>query len=151
MATTTEKLIFGVETTALNAVAIASGANALSAAINNLQGGGGTDGYTLCRAKAIIAFTTAAAANTGISVWFLKSSDANLTYEDGATGAGYTPLRLPDLVFPAIPETGVARTISRDILLPANFFKVLVRNPIETGQAITSLTLTITPIARQSV
>lgn len=151
MAATTEKYIFGAEATQIAGVALANAQNALGPVYNNVQGGGGGDGYPYARLKFIQTFTVAAAVNTALLCWFLKSSDVNLTYEDGATGAGYTPIRDPDFTIRAIPETGQARTIEKDVLLPANFLKLLVRNPVETGQALTALTVTLTPFTKQSV
>jgi hypothetical protein len=156
MATTTEKLIIGTETvlmTPTNLSALANNALFLSAAYNNVQGGGAGDGYTLCRVKVAIEMAVAAAANTGVSVWFLKSQDGGTTYESG--GTAYTPLRVPDLIIPAPVDT-TQRFVMRDVLLPAGFVKVLLKNDA-TGQALatdttaTGSSLGITPITRQSV
>ena len=156
MATTTEKLAVGTETvlmTPTNLSALANNALFLSGAFNNVQGGGGGDGYTLCRVKAQIEMAVAATANTGVSVWFLKSQDGGTTYESGDTG--YTPLRLPDLVIPAPVDT-TPRTVMRDVPMLAGLFKVLLKNDA-TGQAFktdaasTGSSLSITPMTRQSV
>lgn len=153
---TTEKLIIGTETilmTNTNLSALANNALFLSAAFNNVQGGGGGDGYTLCRITATLTMAVAAAANTGVSIWFLKSQDGGTTYESG--GTAYTPLRLPDLVIPAPIDT-TQRIVMRDVLLPAGFMEVLIKND-GTGQALkTDVTsagskLTLVPITRQSV
>ena len=148
MATTEKLVISATETTLMAGVTIAASQNAISASFSNAIGGTG-DGYAIGRIKVQQTWATGAALNTGLNVWFLKSSDGS-TFEDGATGTGYTPLRLPDLVFPA--ETGtVIKTMSRDVLLPAGLFKVLVQNPTATGQSLTTFTLTVTPITRQSI
>jgi hypothetical protein len=156
MATTTEKLIIGTETilmTNTNLSALANNALFLSTAFNNVQGGGGGDGYTLCRMTCKIEMAIAATINTGVSIWFLKSQDGGTTFESG--GTSYTPLRVPDLVIPAPVDT-TQRVIMRDMFMPSGFFKALLKND-GTGQALatdTSATgsqLTITPVTRQSV
>lgn len=156
MATTTEKLIIGTETvlaTNTNLSALANNALFLSSAFNNVQAGGGGDGYTLCRITATLTMAVAATANTGFSVWFLKSQDGGTTYESG--GTAYTPLRLPDLVFPAPVDT-TQRIVMRDVLMPAGFFEVLIKNDgtgqaLKTDTASTGSKLTLVPITRQSV
>ena len=156
MATTTEKLIIGSETvlmTNTNLSALANTALFLSGSFNNVQAGGGGDGYTLCRITSTITMAVAATANTGVSIWFLKSQDGGTTFESG--GTAYTPLRLPDLVIPA-PFDTIQRIVMRDVLMPAGVFQVLLKND-GTGQAFkTDVTsagskLGITPITRQSV
>ena len=153
---TTEEWIIGTETvlmTNTNLSALANNTLFLSSAFNNVQAGGGGGGYTLCRITAILSMAVAATANTGISIWFLKSQDGGTTYESG--GTGYTPLRLPDLVIPAPVDT-TQRIIMRDVICPAGFCQVLLKND-GTGQALkTDVTsagskLTIVPITRQSV
>jgi hypothetical protein len=125
----------------------------LSGDFNNVQGGGGGDGYVLCRVRLIITMATGAAANTGFPIWFLKSADAGTTWERG--GTSYTPLRMPDVVFPAPTDT-TQTEISRDVLLPAGHLKALLKND-GTGQATkTDVTsagsqLSIIPITRQMV
>lgn len=152
---TTEKLLIGTETVVMtntNLSALANNALFLSAAFNNTQGSTG-DGYTVCRITVKVKMNVAATANTGVPIWFVKSQDGGTTYESGDTG--YTPLRLPDLVIPAPVDT-TQRFIMRDVLMPAGFFKVLLKND-GTGQAFaTDVTaagsqVTLTPITRQSV
>ena len=153
---TTEEWIIGTETvlmTNTNLSALANNTLFLYSAFNNVQSGGGGSGYTLCRITAILSMAVAATANTGISIWFLKSQDGGTTYESG--GTGYTPMRLPDLVIPAPVDT-TQRIIMRDVICPAGFCQVLLKND-GTGQALkTDVTsagskLTIVPITRQSV
>jgi hypothetical protein len=149
---TTEKLIIGTESTLATATNLASLANNtlfLSAAFNNVQAGGGGDGYAMCRVTMIITMAVAATANTGFPIWFIKSQDGGTSYESGDTG--YTPLRLPDLVISAPVDT-TQRTIMRDVLMPVGFFKTLLKND-GTGQALAAFgsKLSITPITRQSV
>jgi hypothetical protein len=153
---TTEKLLIGTESvlmTTTNLSALANNALFLSAAYNNVQAGGSGDGYTLCRVTCKLEMAVAATANTGVSVWFLKSQDGGTTYESG--GTAYTPLRLPDLIIPAPVDT-TQRITMRDVLMPCGFFKMLLKND-GTGQAFATDTastgsqLSITPITRQSV
>jgi len=125
----------------------------LSGDYNNVQGGGGGGGDTLCRLRAILTMAVGASANTGFSVWFLKSTDGGTTWERG--GTGFTPQRLPDVVFPAPTDT-TQTEVSRDVLCPAGHFKVLIKND-GTGQATkTDVTsagsqLSIIPFTRQMV
>ena len=151
---TVEKLLIGTEAPVISAVAITTTQNAVSAAFNNTVGATG-DGYTIGRIKTIQSWGGTPAANTAFYGWYLKSSDGGSTFEDGAAGTGFTPLRFPDFSFPADPTalsgSSISRTMSRDVLLPAGVFKVLVQNPTAIGQSLTSLTLTITPITRESV
>jgi hypothetical protein len=146
----------GTETilgTNTNLSALANNALFLSGDYNNVQAGGGGGGDVLCRLRAILTMAVAAAANTGFSVWFLKSVDGGTTWERG--GTGYTPLRLPDCVFPAPVDT-TQTEITRDVLCPAGHFKVLIKND-GTGQALKTDTtsagsqLSIIPFTRQSV
>lgn len=156
MATQTEKWgALGTETVLLSnsdLSALANNALVLSSAYNNTQGNAG-DGAPLCRITATLTMATAATANTGFSIWFLKSQDGGTTYEAG--GSGYTPLRLPDLVIPAPVDT-TQRIVMRDVPMPPGFFKVLIKND-GTSQALKTDTtsagskLTITPFTRQSV
>jgi hypothetical protein len=153
---TTEQLIIGTETvvmTATNLSALANNALFLSGDYNNVQAGGVGNGYTIGRIRVNIHMAVAATANTGASIWFLKSNDGGTTYEAG--GTGYTPLRMPDLVIPAPVDT-TQRIVMRDVLLPAGHFIVLLKND-GTGQAFatdttsTGSSLGIVPISRQSV
>lgn len=156
MPTTEKWAALGAETTLMSNTdlsAMANNALVLSSAYNNVQGGGGGDGYVLCRVTATITMAVAATANTGFTIWFLKSQDGGTTYESGSTS--YTPLRLPDLVIPAPVDT-TQRVVMRDVPLPAGFLKALMKND-GTGQATKTDTtsagskLTIAPITRQAV
>lgn len=156
MATTSELYsALGTETvlmTNTNLSALANNGLFLSAAYNNTQGNTGA-GDVLCRIRATITMAVAATANTGFSLWFLKSQDGGTTYEAG--GTAYTPLRNEDLVIPAPVDT-TQREMMFDVPMPAGFFKVLLKNNA-TGQALkTDVTsagsqLSITPYTRQSV
>jgi len=148
MSTTEKLLIVGTETTVISAAAISNNQNAISSTFNNTIGSTG-DGSTMVRIKISITMGVGATANTGLSLYILKSSDAGSTFEDGATGTGYTPLRMPDLVCPAPVDT-TNRTLSFDRLLPAGQMKFLPRNE-GTGQSMSSVTITVLPITRSSV
>ena len=133
--------------------ALANNALVVSADYNNVQAGGGGGGDVLCRLRFICSMAVAAAANTGFSVWFLKSSDGGTTWEAG--GTAYTPLRLPDCVFPAPVDT-TQREISRDILCPAGHWKLLVKNDGTSQSTKTDTTsagsqISVIPFTRQSV
>lgn len=148
MATTEKWAGLGTETTLISAATVANNANNLSADYNNTVGNTG-DGYTAMRVKASIQMATGGTANTAMSVWFLKSSDNGVTFEAG-DATPYTPSRMPDLIFPIpVPNDTTARISARDVMAPAGHFKVLARNE-GTGVSMT-LTLTVTPITRQSV
>lgn len=130
---------------------LANNALFLSSPYNNVQAGGGGGGVTLCRITATITMAVAASASTGFSIWFLKSQDGGTTYESGSTS--YTPGRIADLVIPAPVDT-TQRIVMRDVLCPAGFFEVLIKND-GTGQATKTDTtsagskLTITPYTIQ--
>lgn len=156
MSTTEKWAALGTEIVAVANAGLSGLANnalVLSSAINNVQGGGGGDGYALCRITATVTMAAAAAVNTGLSLWFVKSQDGGTTYESG--DAGYTPLRMPDLIIPAPVDT-TQRIVMRDVMCPAGLFKILVKND-GTGQSLkTDATpagskLTLTPFTRQSV
>jgi hypothetical protein len=153
---TTEKLIIGTETVLMTPTQLSTLANNalfLSAAFNNVQAGGGGDGYTLCRVAVKTRMAVGATANTGTPIWFLKSQDGGTTYESGDTS--YTPLRLPDLVISAPVDT-TQRIVMRDVIMPAGFFKVLLKND-GTGQSLANdattngSSVSLTPITRQSI
>lgn len=156
MAATSEEWILGTQIPAIAGSALSALANnalVLGSAINNLQGGGGGGGDTLCRVVLNYEFAVAPAANTGISVWFLKNTDGSTgsAFEDGGTSV--TPARSPDVVFPVVADTN-PHSVARDVLLPSGFSKPLLKND-GTGQAFaTSTTLSnllITPFTAQAV
>jgi hypothetical protein len=97
------------------------------------------------------AFGTAPTANTGLSIWFLRNIDGT-NYEDGATGTGITPSRMPDLVIPLENQNTTAQRITRRCIIPPGTFKVLVKND-GTGQTLpaTGNTLKILPLTYQVV
>lgn len=156
MAAVTEKYVLGTGVTAIAGSALnglVTNGLVLGAAINNIQAGGGFDGYTLMRVVCTFRFQVAPTANTGISVWFLKNTDGSTgsVFEDG--GTALTPARPPDVVFPTSGDTS-AHVIAKDVLAPAGFFKPLLKND-GTGQSLTANnvdnTLLITPLTSQGV
>jgi hypothetical protein len=147
MATTTEKYALGSQATLLSTGlnSLANNALALSSAFNNVEGGGGGDGYTLCDLELLVTFPVAPTANTAVVVWLLGSQDGT-NYEDG--DASTTPARLPDAVFPVRAVTSAQRIIRR-IWLPWGLMKALLKSD-GTGQSFASSgnTLSIRPVTR---
>jgi hypothetical protein len=156
MAASLRKQILGTMTTVLNTGAtLTNNALALASAFNNTVGSGsgvGTgDGFPFGRLTWNYTFGVAPTANTGLSVWFLQAPDGtDGTYEDG--GASVMPARGPDLTIGvgSSPDTS-AHQVSKDALLPAGYFKVLVKND-GTGQTMSSgWTLKLLPFTEEMV
>lgn len=132
---------------------LANNALVLSAAYNNVQGGGGGDGSIYCRITVTLTMAVAATANTAFSFWFLKSQDGGTTYESG--GTGYTPLKSLDFTVPAPLDT-TQRIVDYDGICPAGFWRLLILNNA-TGQALkTDVTsagskVTVTPYTPQQI
>src|SRR4051812_3919305 len=107
MAAVVQKLLAGTVATIgtlTELSALGSGSLALCAAYSNTIGGTG-DGYTNGRIQiATFPSTGTVTANSGFSIWFVKSVDGGGTYEGGAAGAT-APTRAPDLVIPANTST----------------------------------------------
>jgi hypothetical protein len=124
--------------------ALANNGLALGAAYNNVLGGGGGDGYTLCDLELVVSFATAPAANSGIAVWLLGSTDGT-SYEDGSSSV--TPARGWDVLFPLRPVSGAQRIVRR-AWLPWGMWKPLALNQA-TGQpfAATGNLLRIRPVS----
>jgi hypothetical protein len=122
---------FNILTTELNSMA--SGARVLSAAFNNVIGGGGTDGYTHLMLHMAPDFASLPTANTGFSVWILRSADGGTTYEDG--GTALQPARPYD-GFLAINSTIDPQVVSCIVPIPPGHFKVLISNG--SGQSLPS-------------
>lgn len=140
-----ERLVVGTQATVLNTGAtLSNNSLALSTAYNNVASGGGGDGYPRCRLTFNGTFASSPAASTGVSVWFITSSDGGGTYEDG--DGSTTPGRSPDLVIP-VRAVNTAQQIDREGFLPVGFIKVLAKND-GTGQTINSgWTLKLLPIS----
>jgi hypothetical protein len=128
--------------------ALANNALAPAAAYNNVQAGGGGDGYTECDLELVVSFASAPAAASGVSVWFLGAPDGT-NYEDG--DASTTPARAPDAVLPLRAVTGAQR-VNRRVWLPWGSPKALLKND-GTGQAFgaTGNTLKVRPVTREAV
>lgn len=150
---TTLKLELGTLTTVLtttNLSALANNALYLSGAYNNTQGNTG-DGWPMARVTVAIEMNVAAAANTGVAIWFLKSDGTNTE----AGGTSYTPLRNPDLTAPAPVDT-TQRIQQFDVPIPVGNFYVLIKNN-GTGQAFKTDTggtgsfVAMTPITSQQI
>lgn len=128
--------------------ALANNALNIGSAYDNVQGGGGGDGYVRCDVELVVTYGSSPTANTGVSVWFLGAPDGT-NYEDGGTSV--TPGRLPDVVFPVRAVT-TAQRISRRVLLPWGLLKPLLKND-GTGQAMAASgnTLKIRPATPEGV
>jgi hypothetical protein len=83
-------------------------------------------GYMLAECQLFVnSFSGAVTANTGISVWFVTEVDGT-NYED--CGAGVTPARLPDVVFPLRPVSTAQRVGMKNVQIPAGLPKACVKN-----------------------
>lgn len=101
---------------------LANNANTLSGAITVTDAS-----YLFADLTCAVKFvTTNPTVGTGISVWFLRSTDGGTTYEDG-DATPTTPSRAPDVVFPVRAVT-TAQRIIRQVALPSGTFKILLRN-----------------------
>jgi hypothetical protein len=141
MATMTTYLSGSIATllsTGLNSLAN----NALAAGSAYSSGGN----YLLAEIELVVTFGTNPTANTGVSIWWLRSIDGSNT-EDG--GSSLTPARAPDLVIPVEVTTSAQRIIRR-CLIPPGTFTPLLKND-GTGQAFASSgnTLKILPLTYQ--
>ncbi len=103
-----------------------------SATYDNRIGQAG-NGFTLCRIELVATFGGNPTANTGVSVWFLKSADGGTNFENTPTatiGLG----RPPDVVLPV--TTGQTGTrVAVDVLCPAERFRFVAKND-GTGQTL---------------
>ena len=129
------------------ATLISTGLNTLT---NNSLAAGSADsaggGYLLAELELVVTFGTNPTANTGVSIWFLRSVDGSNT-EDG--GSSLTPARPPDLTIPVEVTTSAQRIIRR-CLIPPGTFTPLLKND-GTGQSFASSgnTLKILPLTYQ--
>lgn len=148
---TTEKFVLGsiatLASTELNSLANTSLA-AGSSPFNNIQGGGGGDGYTLCDLELVVSFGSAPTSGSAVSTWFLARPDGT-NFEDGSSSV--TPARLPDATFPLRAVTGAQRIVRR-IMLPWGVSSPLIKND-GTGVAFASSgnTLKALPVSPQGV
>ncbi len=119
-----------------------------STAFNNVQGGGGGDGYMLADVELVVTYGVAPTVNTGVPVWFLGQPDGT-NYEDG--DGSTTPARASDITFPVRAVT-TAQRVTRRVMLPWGTTKALAKND-GTGQtmAASGNTLKVRPVAREGV
>lgn len=151
---TTEQWVLGTAatlmSTELNALASSATAGAISAATyNNVQGGGGGNGYTRGRLQLDLGTTTAMTAGTAVNVWFLRQNAAGTGYEYGSASA--LPARAPDVIFAvpaATPPTELVTTVDE---LPPGIFLTLINQQTGVTWAATGNTLTLIPYTPQGV
>ena len=129
-----------------------------SAVFNNTQasgtvGAGGVGGDVFATLKFILVMAVGASANTGFTVWVLRSLDGGATYDSGTAVFMATQ---PARTTVGAPTDTTQMQATRDIMLPPGFIKFLVKND-GTGQATktdataTGSSMTITTYSRQSV
>lgn len=136
------KWLLGNQTTVLSTELNSLGNNAFTAAsgtINNTVAGGTGDGYTLCDVEGVFVFAAAPTANTGVTVWFLMTSDGS-NFENAPT-ASITLGRLPDVVLPVTAGQTGTRVVVRT-LCPWGNFRALAKND-GTGQSMAASANTI--------
>ncbi len=116
-------------TTELNALAVSSG-NVLTAASAAVQN---TLSYIYADVEFVAGSTYTPTANGFLEVWFLISTNGGTNYEDGS--ATVAPGRFSDFQIPIRAGTTITpRAITRGILIPPSFYKVIVRN--QTGATL---------------
>jgi hypothetical protein len=149
---TSEKLALGTQSTLITlAATLASNAYlAAGAAYNNVQAGGGGDGYPRARLTLNATFGAAPTVPSAVYIWFLTSEDGGTSYELGGTGATLAPARLPDLVIPLIATTS-AQQLSGDCALPDGLFVPYIQNAGSGQNLPIGATLKILPYTRQGV
>lgn len=97
---------------------------------------------------AVPSFSGAVTANTGVSVWIIRTVDAGTSYEDG--DASTTPARMPDMVFPLRAVSTAQRVELPAIDLSPGLFKALVKNDGTGVTMNTTWTLKCQPYILQS-
>jgi hypothetical protein len=125
-------------TTELNSLAN----NALVAGSAYTAGGG----YLLAELELVVTYGTAPTANTGVSVWLLRSVDGTNT-EDGSSSV--TPARAPDVVFPLRAVTTAQRIVRRVVIPPGNWTPLAKNDGVGVAMAATGNTLKILPLTYQ--
>lgn len=121
---------------------LANNALAVGYGYNNVQAGGGGDGYTLTEVEFQGTFASAPSDNTALTIWFLAQLSDGSTYEVG--DSSLTPSRLPDVTIPLKNSNGASQPTTRFCTLPPGTVKPLVRND-GTGQTLTSGIIRIRP------
>jgi hypothetical protein len=147
--TTTQKYLFGTQTTLLSTElnSLANNSLAVGSAFDNTQGQAG-DGYVLCDLELVVTYGSAPGVSTACTLWCLGTQDGT-NYEDG--DASTTPARLPECTFPLRAVTSAQRIIRR-VWLPWGKWKPLLKND-GTGQAMASTAnqLKVLPYTPQGV
>jgi hypothetical protein len=146
----TEKLTIGTKSvlmTRSDLSELANDAIVLSTAFDTTGACGKVD-YVACRVALAIKMAATSDIGGGVSVWFLKSKDDGVTYEDAGTGG--TPLRRPDFsTFGPLDTT--QRVLYMDLMLTAGKYITLLKN-YGTGHAFAEKTihggseLSVTPL-----
>jgi hypothetical protein len=127
------------------ATLISTGLNSL--ANNSLVAGSaysGSGNYLMAEIELVVTFGTSPTANTGASIWFLRSIDGTNT-EDGSSSV--TPSRAPDLVIPFEVTTSAQRIIRRCIIPPGTFTPLLKNDGSGQAFAASGNTLKILPVS----
>lgn len=150
---TTEKYVLGsiatLMNTELNSLASsATGAAIATTAYNNIQAGGGGDGYTLAQIELVIAAPGSTLTASPVYVWFLQDPDAT-NYEDG--GAAVIPGRQPDVIIPLRLVSTAQRETVWDVKIPPGTWKALLSQVTGVSWAASGNTLKIVPYTRQGV
>ena len=131
------KWLLGPQITIVTGTDLNSKANNIytvaGATVNNTVGGASGDGYTMCDIEGIFVFASNPVANSGVSVWFLMTSDST-NFEDTPT-ASVTLGRAPDVVLPVTQGQTGTRVIRR-IVCPWGNFRAVAKN--ESGVSTTS-------------
>jgi hypothetical protein len=125
----------------------------LSAAIQNIQGSGLGGPLQALLEWEITLGSGTITANTGLSVYFIKSQDGGSSYETCTAGSSpVLPNRAwPDYIIPVPPNT--TQVIgSAIVIVPAGYFEVfLYINGIGVALAASGNEIWLTPIPVQSV
>jgi hypothetical protein len=98
--------------------------------------------------EGIFNYTVAPTANTGFSVWFLRTLN-DVVWESG--GASYTPNRVPDVVLPLQNIVGNQRTTAVALIPPGDFLCAIKNDGTGQTTASTLNDLNIRPLTYQIV
>lgn len=131
MATVFKQIVAGstvtLLTTELNSLGNNSNGSAGSA-VNNVAGGtSNVDGYVRGVVELVLAsYSGTPTAGTGVSLWFLRSVDGGLNYEDGSSSV--TPARTADVFIPVRALASGPQRVAVPCWVPAGYWKPLPRN-----------------------
>lgn len=153
---TSEKYLVGsiatLMTTELNSLASSSGLTAGAigtTAYNNVQGGGGGDGYPLGEFELVLAAPAGAlSAGAAVYLWLILQPDGT-NYEDGS--AGVIPARNPDVIIPVRPVATAQRIAIREVTMPVGNFKTVLAHNTGQNWGASGNTLKLLPYTRQAV